>query len=144
MMLRSTKEVDCKDHHGLTQLFKAVQRGHIKQASNLIAANANVNFVHETSKETEVILLDGKKFKFKPLHFPLIDAIAMGNLQIVKALLNSGALVRPANSDTKLPDETVFFKQPLFTAIERYSSFEDSSCRVKNLSNSFSLLQLQK
>ena len=119
MMLRYTKEVDCKDHHGLTQLFKAVQRGHIKQASNLIAANANVNFVHETSKETEVTLLGGKKFKFRPLHFPLIDAIAMGNLEIVKALLNSGALFKPENSETKLTDGTVFFKQPLFTAIER-------------------------
>ena len=120
LMLRYAKEVDCKDHHGLSQLFKAVQRGHINQASNLIAANANVNFVHETSKEIEVTLQDGKKFKFKPLHFPLIDAITMGNLEIVKALLKSGALIKPANSETKLPDGTVFFKQPLFTAIERW------------------------
>ena len=36
MMLDYTKEIDCKDINGLTQLFKAVQRGHVDQALHLI------------------------------------------------------------------------------------------------------------
>ena len=36
MMLDYTKEIDCKDVNGFTQLFKAVQRGHVNQAIHLI------------------------------------------------------------------------------------------------------------
>lgn len=128
MLLNFCRVVDCLDQTGKSQLVKAVARGHVNQATNLLLSGADANLVYEENEE-EFTLKSGKKVKAKPKLFPLVNAVNSGLHKLVKLLLSHDAELDPKKAHLSLPDDQVVSKQPVIIAIDLCT--KNRSCRER-------------